>query len=412
MLTNYFVRPSTYATYAASTDPHLDPFTVWLEERGYGRDAVRCLIRGAADFATWIRHRGDSLTPLPCDACTRYCDYLREHGRLFNSRGGHSVCWRGAQHFEAFLRTRQGVSAVDTSKEKEQPEIVDAFEHWMHVHHGVRLSTLSTYRRHVIDLLSSLGEQIDQFSAAKLREFILAFANRSGCAVAQTRVSATRMFVRFLIATGRCQSNLEGAIPTVAKWRLATLPRYLSPDDVKQVLLTSDGARPIYIRDKAILLLLVRLGLRASEVAGLRFDDIDWAHGTVAVIGKSRREVKLPLPQDVGDAILRYLKNARPSVASNYIFFTAIAPWVPTTRYVIKHVAARAIRRAGVKSPSLGSHVLRHSAATGMLRQGASLQVIGEVLRHRSIDTTALYAKVDVALLQKVTRSWPGASSC
>ena len=169
---------------------------------------------------------------------------------------------------------------------------------------------------------------------------------------------------------------------------------------------------PIGIRDKAILLLLARLGLRASEVAELAFSDIDWSAGTFSVIGKSRREAKLPLPQEVGDAVLKYLEFARPSVETNRIFITAIAPWMPITRYVVKQVAAHAIRRAGVNAPSFGAHVLRHSAATSMLRQGASLQVIGEVLRHRCLDTTAHYAKVDMRLLHQVIRPWPGEPSC
>jgi site-specific recombinase XerD len=159
-------------------------------------------------------------------------------------------------------------------------------------------------------------------------------------------------------------------------------------------------------------LLLARLGLRAGEVAALRLQDIEWNEGTFRVIGKSRREAKLPLPQEVGDALLRYLQAARPAVPSEYVFCTLIAPWRPITRYVVKAVAAQAIRRAGVRAPSFGSHVLRHSAATGLLRQGASLQVIGEVLRHRSVDTTAHYAKVDVGLLQEVVRPWPGGTSC
>lgn len=129
-------------------------------------------------------------------------------------------------------------------------------------------------------------------------------------------------------------------------------------------------------------------------------------------MGKSRREAKLPLPQDVGDAVLDYVQRARPAVNSPYVFLTAIAPWAPITRPVVTQVAGQALRRASVAAPSFGAHVFRHSAATGLLRQGASLQVIGEVLRHRSVETTAHYAKVDVQLLQQVALPWPGARSC
>jgi site-specific recombinase XerD len=220
------------------------------------------------------------------------------------------------------------------------------------------------------------------------------------------------MFLRFLFATERCPSCLEATVPTIAEWRLSSLPRYLPPEDVERVIAGCDDATAIGIRDKAIVLLLARLALRASEVAGLRGDDIDWSQGTVSVVGKNRREARLPLPQEVGDAMLRYLDTARPPVESTRVFITATAPWKPITRYVVKAAAAQAIRRVGVEAPSYGAHVLRHSAATAMLRDGASLQVIGEVLRHRHIDTTAHYAKVDVGLLQEVTRPWPGAVSC
>jgi site-specific recombinase XerD len=205
---------------------------------------------------------------------------------------------------------------------------------------------------------------------------------------------------------------LEAAIPSIAQWRLATLPRYLQPEDLERVIAACDGSTAHGIRDKAIVLLLARLGLRAGDVANLQLHDIDWAQGTFRVMGKSRREAKLPLPQDVGDAILDYLDRARPSVKTPYVFIRVIAPWTPITRYVVQHAAGEAIQRAGVKTPSLGAHVLRHSAATALLRQGASLQVIGEILRHRSVETTAHYAKVDTGLLHEVTMPWPGAPSC
>ena len=181
---------------------------------------------------------------------------------------------------------------------------------------------------------------------------------------------------------------------------------------MERVLASSNGATPIGLRDKAILLLLARLGLRASEVAEMVMSDIDWSAGTFTVIGKSRREAKLPLPQEVGDAVLHYLAGGRPTVTTDRVFITATAPWRPITRYVVKQVAGKAIQQAGITAPSFGAHVLRHSAATTMLRQGASLQVIGEVLRHSCLETTAHYAKVDIAMLREVARPWPGATSC
>jgi hypothetical protein len=160
--------------------------------------------------------------------------------RNFRRKGQHSIYWRGAKQFTEFLRAQQGI--VATKAALAPPELVAAFEHWMQIHRGVKPSTLITYRQHVMDLLSSLDPQPEQFNATKLHGFILTYAKRNGRAVAQTRVKAARMFLRFLIATERCQPGLDAAIPTIAEWRLASLPRYLPPADVERVLPSSTCA--------------------------------------------------------------------------------------------------------------------------------------------------------------------------
>src|SRR5260370_10746502 len=226
---------------------------------------MRHLLVGANGFANWVQSTGGSLTSLPAGVFWgTFCQHLSKQGRLHRTNGQHTIYWRGAQHFVEYLLDQHGISVDRTPAETAPPELVAMFEHWMQVHRGVRPSTLINYRRHVIDLLSTLGEYPGQFNAAMLHAFILAFARGNGFAVSQTRVTATRMFLRFLIAAGRCQPGLDGAIPTIARWRLATLPRYLLPDDVERVLAACNGARAIDIREKALLLLLARLGLTAS----------------------------------------------------------------------------------------------------------------------------------------------------
>jgi site-specific recombinase XerD len=237
-------------------------------------------------------------------------------------------------------------------------------------------------------------------------------ANQHGKGKAKNVVTATRLFVRFLIATGRCVPGLDEAIPTIAMWRLATLPQYLPADDVERIIAACDLSTPLGARDQAIILLMARLGLRGSDVVGLRFVDLNWHDATLVVSGKSRRETRLPLSQEVGDALLHSLENARPPLATERVFVTAIAPWRPLSRQVIRQTAARALQRAGISAPTAGSRVFRHSAATAMLRQGASLQTIGDIVRHTSIETTAHYAKVDIALLQHVARPWPEGALC
>jgi site-specific recombinase XerD len=413
MLTTYFKRQTTQATYySGPAGPYLDEFTNWLEQRGYRHETIRYRLQGAAQFVAWAQTTGCYLPSLSSDILDRFRYHLSKHHQLRHTSGQFSVRWLGAQRFFEFLQDQQLVALTDTSLEVTHPELLSAFEQWMQVHRGVRPSTLINYRPHIMELLIELGEDPERFDVTQLRTVILAYAQHHSATLAKTRVTAFRMFLRFLTATGRTQPGLEAAIPTIAQWRLATLPRYLRPEDLEHVIAACDGSTARGMRDKAIVLFLARLGLRAGDVANLQLHDIDWSQGTFRVMGKSRREAKLPLPQDVGDAMLDYLHRARPSVKTPYVFIRVIAPWTPITRCVVQHAAGEAIQRAGVETPSFGAHVLRHSAATALLRQGASLQVIGEVLRHRSVDTTAHYAKVDTGLLQEVTMPWPGAPSC
>jgi site-specific recombinase XerD len=282
----------------------------------------------------------------------------------------------------------------------------------MAVHRGVTEQTLRNYRPILRDLLTTLGNCPAQLEAKSLRTFILERAHRHGKGKAKNVVTATRMFVRFLIASGRCKPGLDDAIPTIALWRLATLPQYLPSEDIERIISACNPSSPLGARDHAIVLLMARLGLRGSDVIGLRCPDIHWQDATLIVSGKSRRETRLPLPQDVGDALLHYLEFARPPVDIDRVFITAIAPWGPLSRSVIRQTAARAITRAGISAPTAGARVFRHSAATTMLRQGASLQTIGDILRHTSIETSAHYAKVDLALLHQVARPWPEGALC
>ena len=244
-----------------------------------------------------------------------------------------------------------------------------------------------------------------------MRNFVLERASPHGRGRAQCIAVATRAFLRYLVAPGQLPAGRDHAVPGFASWQLATTPRFLSDPDLARVLAACDGDDRL--RDRAIILLLARLGLRASEVAHLSFEQIDWAGGRLTVAGKSRREERLPLTQEVGDAIIAYIERARPEVAATArVFLTDAAPIVPLSRVAVKCIVRRALGRAGVDSPHRGAHVLRHSAATAMLRHGVSLAGIGAVLRHRSPSMTALYAKVDISLLSEIAQPWGGRLPC
>ncbi len=413
--------PKTYFK-SAPTGPHSDTeaaghylaaFRQWLEQSGYRPETIRGRLRGAAQFVTWAEGSGEALAQFDEVLLSAFGRYLAHRGQLQYPNGIRTVRFLGARLFVTFLAA-QGITPPSSkvSATPSMPGLLVKFCHWMRTQRGVSEPTLSNYTPILRDLLETLGDQAELFTAKRLREFVLNHVHRHGKGRAKAVVTAVRMFARFLGVIGWCEPGLEHAIPTIAEWRLRSLPRYLPTATVEHIIAACDDTTPQGVRDKAMILLMARLGLRAGDVAGLRFTDLDWQDGTLMVMGKNRRQTRLPLPQEVGDALLHYLESARPTTPCKHVFITARAPLKPVTRQAVGRTAARAIQRAGIDAPSLGSHVLRHSAATTMLRQGVSLQAIGEVLRHASPETTAHYAKVDQALLRQVVVPWPEVTSC
>jgi site-specific recombinase XerD len=269
--------------------------------------------------------------------------------------------------------------------------------------------TLCCYSIHIREFLRRFGDQPSRFDARRLRAFVLTKSRSSGEAAVSQCVKAPRMFLRFLIMRGKCAAGLDSAVPAVIKWRLASLPRYLPPEDVERLIASCDQGSVLGLRDHAILLLLARLGLRVGDIVHLRLGDIDWKNASIQLCGKGRRQTRLPLTQEVGQAIAAYLQKGRPRVDSDRLFICR-APFRPFgSGSAVSVLVARAFRRAGVVRPCRGAaHLLRHSLATSMLRQGASLQNIAAILRHHSIETTQIYAKVDIPSLRQIAQPWPG----
>jgi integrase/recombinase XerD len=414
MLTTYLKTPRTLEHYRSGlAGPHLDAFAGWLEAQRYQSRRILHLLRGAHRFSCWAYSAGFSMQALDVQALEAYGHHFQGIQRLRHPSGRYSHLFVGARHLVRFLETA-GVVAPATSilPPPPEPALLGAFRQWMQTHRGTTQATLNGYRLTIMAMLHMLGDQPECLTARALRAFVLERAGTGGIGRAKTVVTAVRMFLRFLIAIGRCPPGLDHALPTNAHWRLAALPKYLPAETVERVLATCDLATPIGVRHRAVLMLLARLGLRAGDVAALRWRDIDWHDGTLCVVGKSRRATRLPLPQDVGEAMLTYIEHQRPGVPHAQVFLTTIAPLHPLSPKAVTGIAARALHRANVDSPTHGAHVLRQSAATHMLRQGVSLPSIGAVLRHASVETTAHYAKVDVVLLQEVARPWPEVTPC
>jgi site-specific recombinase XerD len=311
---------------------------------------------------------------------------------------------RGANRFVEYLQSR-GIVPLAESEAQPPPAFVEAFSDWMRRHRGATESTIAMYASITKEFLGVSGVDTAQFDATLVRKFILDRASRTGHSRAQSVAKAIRMFLRFLATYAYCSADLIGAVPRLAHWKLSLLPRFISAQDFERLV----AARPECVRDRAILLLLARLALRAVDVRELRVQDIDWTHRRLRVVGKGRSETRLPLPQDAGDAVLHYLDHFRPNLDDDHVFLRMDAPLGPLrSSSGISCLVHRAILRAGIKTPSTGAHLLRHSAATAMLQQGSSLDVIGAVLRHRSVESTAHYAKVDLPLLRSVIQPWPG----
>jgi len=236
---------------------------------------------------------------------------------------------------------------------------------------------------------------------------------RRACAIQSKRVqlmtTALRSFLRFARYRGDIEKDLAACIPAVANWKQSTLPRALPPDQVEQVLNSVDRKTNIGRRDYAILLILARLGLRAGEIRALTLEDLDWKEGLITVQGKAGRFSQLPLPKDVGAAIADYLRHGRPAANSRCVFLRAKAPRGGFQgQSGVGSMVRHALERAGIDSPRKGAHQFRHALACQMLKQGASSSEIGELLRHRSLQTTAIYAKVDLDSLAALALSWPG----
>jgi integrase len=248
------------------------------------------------------------------------------------------------------------------------------------------------------------GLGLERLCAADVTSFLAGECPKRSMSGARDLVCALRSLLRYLHLAGVIEVPLVWAVPSVADLRDRTLPRGLEPGAVKRLLASCDRRRLVGRRDFAILLLLSRLGLRAGEVAGLRLDDVDWRRGELLVRGKGGRHDVLPLPVDVGEAVVSYLRR-RPRCERRELFLRMTAPREGMNRSTIGWVVRAACDRAGLAR--VGAHRLRHTAATGMLRQGASLGEIGQVLRHREQKTTALYAKVDRIALGGLVRPWP-----
>ena len=415
MLTNIFDCPvRVQALRDGPGGPLLEGFAADLYQAGYAEITARRHIRAAEHLMYWSDREGIRLSDLN-DQCLQ--DFDRHLDRCCCPQYGHthrSDLANGARLFLKYLRDAGLVTASITESSAQEPVLFAAFCHWMRQQRGTCDPTLYNYSLSIRALLRRLGEEPGRFDAQNLRQFVLEYSQQRGWAAAKKCTTALRMFLRFLIAEGQCAPSLDDAIPVLAHWRLSALPRYLQSEEVEQIITSCDPTSMVGRRDRAILLLLARMGLRAGDIVQLRLGDVDWEGAAIHVSGKGRRQTRLPLTQEVGHAVAAYLLEGRPRTNTDVLFVRSRAPFRAFASHcAISVIVARAMLRAGITCPSRGAaHVLRHSAATSMLRHGASLQDIATLFRHRSIETTQIYAKVDVMTLRQIAQPWPEMPLC
>ena len=286
------------------------------------------------------------------------------------------------------------------------------FANWLRRERGATSETIRRYQHELGRWLTELGPEPLGITAEAVRSIVLDQGeDRSRSSVRMT-ITVLRTFLRFMIGEGLCAPSLLLAVPSGVRRRLSTVPKTIPASTIEEIVASCGTGTAVEVRDRAIILLLARMALRAGDIWQLHLRDIDWRASRLRLHGKSRRGVFMPLPQDVGDALLAYVEDARPVVASDGVFLRVQAPFTPfRSSAEIAGIVSRVLSRGGFVGLPTGAHVFRHSLASTWLRGGAELDQIGAALRHASRDTTAIYAKVDVDLLGAVAQPWPGCAA-
>jgi site-specific recombinase XerD len=374
-----------------------------LETQGFTERTVIRKMAMARRVSQELQRRGVGIDDLSAAVIEESLAILRTQGGVWGQRP-RSLPWL----IDYLASSGAMPIAAPTLPSWRGDELVERFRTYMLDERGVREDTVENYVRAGVKpfLDQHCGRGLEALSVSDVTKFVTSRCRTLSYAWASHCVSGLRSFLTFALVEGLIEKPLAAAVPSVARWGGSSLPRFLSHRQVMAMLKTCDRRRAIGRRDYAILILLVRLGLRSAEVACLRLDDIDWRAGEIVVRGKGGVEERLPLPADVGEAIAAYLRRGRPRRSDREVFLRVVAPLRGLRTGGVAEVARSASERAGVGS--FGPHRLRHTCATEMLQAGSSLAEVAELLRHRMIITTAGYAKVDHARLRELAMPWPG----
>ncbi len=382
---------------------HADGFWAELQRQNYTRFSAGNLLRLAAHFSRWLNDRQLGLADLSAERVASFLAHRRREGY---------TCFLSPRGLGPLLGYLRGIGVdvrpapvIETSTDR----LLQQYAQYLARERSLCVGTISQYvesaRQFATARFGSEEPRWHQLTASEVTTFVMQQSRRLSVGYCKHKISDLRSLLRFLHVRGHIASNLAECVPAVAGWRLASVPKALEPDQIDRLLAQVAPSSAIRRRDAAIVRIQLRLGLRAGDVAALELDDLDWRAGEMVVRGKGQRQSRLPLPDDVGRPIAGYLRRGRPPALTRKVFLRSRAPYRGLSSGGVIAATRSALRRAGITAG--GAHLLRHTAATQMLRKGASLSEIAHVLRHRHIDTTAIYAKVDHASLQLVARPWP-----
>ena len=387
---------------------HIDPFVKHLSNEGYAVWTIKYSMRLLADFTTWMQKQQVVITVLAEQSVNTF--FQQRYQTLRPHRDDRAILVK----LLTYLRmTGIIVEPIRVVNNPAIDNMLQEFQQHLSEQRNLVPITIKTYlgtvEHFLIQCYTAKPLKLDTLSVQEITDYMLQQARHYSAGHTQLIAPGLRNFFRFLLQQGITNTNFAQCVLTPARRQLSTLPKFIKADDVELLLQSVNQETPAGRRNFAILQLLARLGLRSGEVASLTLDDINWDEGIITVGGKGGHKDQLPLPQEVGQAIANYLYNGRPSCSTRHVFVRLRAPLRGFFNgAAVGTIVCRALNRAGLHPALKGAHLLRHSLATRLLREGASLTEIGELLRHRNLYTTQIYAKVDETALRRLAPPWPG----
>jgi site-specific recombinase XerD len=384
--------------------PYVSGFRTRLTELGYSPETIREMLKVVGTLGRWMERRDIAPSDLGSSAFAEFIDDCRQRGM----RRVPTI--RSLDPLLGFLRG-EGVVGEQPSPSSAMEMLFADYRAWLVADRGLSEATIIRYEKLARRFLEQHGADggidVASLDGKRIVAFLIQESERLSVGGAKGRVAELRSLLKFLYLRGLTPRLLTTVVPPVAGWHDTGIPKSITAAEVQSLLDLCDRTDPVGIRDYAILMLVARLGLRSIEVSRLELGDIDWRGGRIVLRGKASREDGMPLPAEVGEALSAYLSQARPSTSLRSVFLACKAPIRGIRPDLVSDVTRRACDRAGLAR--VGAHRLRHSLATEMLRRGVKLTDISQVLRHRDLATTAIYAKVDSTTLRTIAQPWPEA---